>query len=346
MAAANWNDWVVNVIKAIWAYTAGGQIAQSVNANELGILAASGNARKYVRANADGTAFELASAEALSNSNPGVNYRFTGSVAGGAFTFNIKQRDGTDPTPASPSRFLIGSTEYQLTTATSFTKTGGTNWMNLGRAELALKDVDVFVYAIAETGAAAGLKFGFARQPYAEIMGQFNSTPTNENYIVGNYTNFNAGDLVVNIGRYRVQLSGGAGYTWNARGSQNDIFRPYYETDWLQYQPAWSASGAMTAGLSALDHQRYKIHGRSITYQFSGTFTLGGTASNFIYGTSVWYPLDSPVAIAANGENAGTVEMIVGRIGPSGNFEFQRHTGANWTLPQCKIRFNATYRMV
>jgi hypothetical protein len=96
---------------------------------------------------------------------------------------------------------------------------------------------------------------------------------------------------------------------------------------------------------AAIDHQRYKIHGRSITYQFSGTFTLGGTASNFIYCTHLWNPVDSLVAIDANGENAGTVEIIVGRAVTT-NFEFQRHGGANWTLPQCKIRFNATYRMV
>lgn len=164
------------------------------------------------------------------------NYVITPSITTNNLVMEIKTLAGGNPSATDKARFKVGNTVYSLATALSFTKNAATNWMNMGGGELATKDVDLFMYAIGETGASAGLKFGYSRVPYALTMGDFINVSTDEKYIAGNWTNFNSTDKVQVIGRFRARLSAGAGYTWSIPSSKV-INYPTYETDWLSYAP-------------------------------------------------------------------------------------------------------------
>jgi hypothetical protein len=175
-------------------------------------------------------------------------YIITPSVASNNLTLAMKYIDGSDPSSIKPLKFRVGNTEYSLTAAMSFTKNAGTNWCNLGSAELAALSHDLFVYAIGETGGSAGLKFGYSRISWAQTMGDFVNTSTNEKYIAGNWTNFNSTDPVMVIGRFRAQLSAAAGYNWSIP-SAKVVNYPIYESDWLTWAPNHTGfSSAPTGG--------------------------------------------------------------------------------------------------
>jgi hypothetical protein len=184
-------------------------------------------------------------------------YIITPSVASNNLTLAMKYIDGSDPSSTKPLKFRVGNTEYSLTAAMSFTKNAGTNWCNLGSAELAALSHDLFVYAIGETGGSAGLKFGYSRISWAQTMGDFVNTSTNEKYIAGNWTNFNSTDPVTVIGRFRAQLSAAASYNWSIPAA-NVVNKPIFESDWMDWTVAFTGFSAAPSNLFS----RYKVvHG-------------------------------------------------------------------------------------
>lgn len=170
-------------------------------------------------------------------------YTITPSVSSNNLTLAIKYIDGNDCTTTNKVMFRVGSTEYTLSAAVSFTKNAGTNWMNAGSTELAAQPMDFFVYAIGETGASAGLKFGFSRIPYAQFMSDFVNTNTSQMYIAGNWTNFNSTDAVTNIGRFRAQLSATASFNWSIATALVVNF-PIFQTGRLDFNPVWTGFSA------------------------------------------------------------------------------------------------------
>jgi hypothetical protein len=208
-------------------------------------------------------------------------YIITPSISSNNLTIAIKYIDGGDCGPSERVTFRIGDTEYTLNTSASYTKNAGTNWHNSGSTMFAGKDVDYFVYAIAETGAAEGLKFGHCRIPGALSMSDMQSSSTNEKYIAGNYTNFNGTDKVVQIGRFRARLSGTASFNWSIP-TVKVVNYPIFETDWLTYLPTYSATAPMTFGTVITDMAIYQLRGfcQEVKADFHGT--TGGTATNVI----------------------------------------------------------------
>lgn len=186
-------------------------------------------------------------------------YIITPSISSNDLVLAIKYIDGNDCTSTNKLTFRVGNTEYDLTAAMSFTKADATNWMNCGSAELAAKNVQFFTYAIGETGASAGLKFGYSRIPFAKTMGDFVNTTTDEKYIAGNWTNFNATDAVTNIGRFQAQLSAAAGHVWSIP-TADVINRPIYETEWLNWLPTITGFSANPTGVL----YRYKVVGKDV----------------------------------------------------------------------------------
>lgn len=211
-------------------------------------------------------------------------YIITPSVASNNLTVAIKYIDGTDPSSTNKLTFRVGNTEYDLTASMSFTKNAGTNWCNAGGAELAAKNVQFFMYAIGETGASAGLKFGFSRIPYAKTMADFVNTTTSEKYIAGNWTNFNSTDAVVNIGRFQAQNSGTASYNWSIP-TANVVNYPIYETDILTWQPVYSASGSMTYTSVTTSVAEYRVSGRDCSFELQAIGTIGGTVNATVLAT-------------------------------------------------------------
>lgn len=206
-------------------------------------------------------------------------YKIAPSVASNNLTLALQHLDGTSPSTNNPLGFKIGDDWQIIDAALSFTKNAATNWANLGSTELAAKNVDLFTYLIQETGASAGTKLGWSRIPFAKTMADFNSLSTHEKYIAGSYTNFNSTDKVVNIGRFRAQLSAGAGYTWSIP-SALVIPYPIFETDWLSWQPVYSANGSMTYTSVTTDIANYKIRYDALCFELKAHGTTGGVANN------------------------------------------------------------------
>lgn len=216
-------------------------------------------------------------------------YKIVPSVSSNNLTVAIKRVNGSDADANNPLKFRVGDTEYTLTASASFTKNAGTNWCNAGGAELATKNIDFFMYAIGETGAAAGLKFGFSRIPFATTMADFVNTTTNEKYIAGNWTNFTSTDVVVLIGRFRAQLSASASFNWSIP-SALVLNYPVDKTDVLDWVvTSVTASGGGTFTSPTFTLLKYQIEGRwlNVEAHYSGTVT--GTVT----GVSINAPFES-----------------------------------------------------
>lgn len=263
-------------------------------------------------------------------------YIITPSVASNNLTVALKYIDGNDPSATHSLTFRVGDTEYTLTAAMSFTKNAGTNWCNAGGAELAAKDIDYFVYAIGETGASAGLKFGFSRIPYALTMGDFVSTTTDEKYIAGNWTNLNATDPVTPIGRFRAQLSASASYNWSIPASVV-VNYPIFETGILTWTPAYSASASMTYTSVTTDLAEYQVTGRRVNFELEAHGTTGGTANISISATAPFECKNVAMQPAITSwvldtGSAGISSFAYLDAGTPDKITFRRYDSANWGL--------------
>lgn len=259
-------------------------------------------------------------------------YIITPSVASNNLTVALKYIGAVDPSSTNKLTFRIGDTEYDLTSAMSFTKNAATNWCNMGSAELAAKNVQLFMYAIGETGASAGLKFGFSRIPYAKTMGDFVNTTTNEKYIAGNWTNFNSTDAVVNIGRFQAQLSAAGAYNWSIP-TANIVNYPIYETDPLTWAPQWSANSSMTFTSVTTDVAEYKIVGRELRFEIGGIGTIGGTVNTSVIATLPFVARNASYFPAFAGWVNTTGSSAVGGycLYASGSVYFRRYDFGNWS---------------
>lgn len=248
-------------------------------------------------------------------------YIITPSVTSNNLKIAIKYIDGNDCTSTNKITFRIGNTEYTLSAAVSFTKNAGTNWCSSGSAVLAANDVDYFVYAIGETGASAGLKFGFSRIPYAKTMSDFVNTTTNEKYIAGNWTNFNSTDEVINIGRFRARLSASASFNWSIPTSRV-LNYPILQTSVMTWTPTITYSGGTTNPTSnTVSVSSYQINGRSILFHLESALVRGsGNRANtffdlpwgtFVGGTS---PSNGLTSFTAAGLHVATVYLSAPQI--------------------------------
>jgi hypothetical protein len=259
-------------------------------------------------------------------------YKITPSVATNNLTLALKHLDGTDPSATKPLIFKIGDTWQIIDAAFSFTKNAGTSWCNLGATTLNTKNHDLFTYLIQESGASAGTKYGFSRIPYATTMADFVNTTTSEKYIAGSWTNFNATDPVVNIGRFRAQLSASAGFNWSIP-SAKVINYPIFESDWLLWQPGFSASGSLTFTAAVTDLAEYRISGRDLKFEVKAHGTTGGTTSNTIILTSPFGATNGSqgLPMAAYVADPSTVIGGICSVGTS-NLSITKYDNANWTL--------------
>lgn len=179
------------------------------------------------------------------------NYKIVPSVSGGILLVAVKALNGNDPTPNNPIMVTIGDVKRTITSPLSVTKGTGTNWCNLGGAELATKETDLFLYMIWNTNLGAVDVF-FSRIPYGTLYSDFSATTTNEKYAAINGTAPAPTDSCACVGRFAASLSTGTSYTWSVPTytSSNLIQRPIYETRWLSYVPqdtGYSANPTYTA---------------------------------------------------------------------------------------------------
>jgi hypothetical protein len=109
--------------------------------------------------------------------------------------------------------------------------------MNLGSAEHATQDVDLFAYL--GYNATDGITIGFSRIPYALKYSDFSATTTNDKYCaISTITNAASTDPYVVIGRFNATLSATAAFNWSIPATAVVVQRPIFNTRWLVYDPS------------------------------------------------------------------------------------------------------------
>jgi hypothetical protein len=164
------------------------------------------------------------------------------------------------PTATNPVGIWIGNNLRWITAALSLTANAGTNWFNAGSSELATREIDYFVYIGYKTSANT-LHLGWMRLPYARVKEDFlSSGNTNEKRGVG-VDQIDAGNPVVNIGRFAATLSASPSFNWSvpAFTNANLIQEPVYETRWLDYLPTYSTDGAGTYTSVTTAQAKYRL---------------------------------------------------------------------------------------
>lgn len=280
-----------------------------------------------------------------SSSTIQTRYIITPSISSNNLVFAIKYIDGNDPTSTNKLTFRVGNTEYDLTSSLSFTKNAGTAWMNMSSTELQGKNVDLFAYAIGETGGSAGLKFGYSRIPYATTMGDFVNTTTDEKYIAGNWTNFNSTDSVTNIGRFRAQLS--SGNNWSIPSS-SVINYPIMVSDILTWQPVFSANGSMTYTSVTTSLAEYTVDGRSMKIESVVFGTTGGSSSTAIRQTLPFKAKNYSLLVSGTGwtaDGSGTIAGALFMDSTTANLlSCRKYDGTNYGLGVNRyIAFNGSF---
>ena len=168
-----------------------------------------------------------------------INGRILPSVASGNLTVALKTLAGTNPSATDPVYVMIGGVVRSITKALSVIASAGTNFMNLGSAELATKETDLFVYLFVDM-TNSSIDMAVCRVPYFNDGGEVTASETSEK---GRFATVApaSGDPMVNIGRFATTLSAGDGYTWTVPTftAINLIQRPIYETRRLNWYLTW-----------------------------------------------------------------------------------------------------------
>lgn len=184
-----------------------------------------------------------------------INGKIERTVASNNITIAIKTLAGANPSASDPVYVRIGDTIRTITAALSVTKNAGTNWMDLGSAQHATQDIDVFVYL--GYNATDGVTIGFSRIPYARVYSDFNATTTNEKYAaISVITNATANDIYENIGRVNVTLGATASFNWSVPATSIIINRPTFQTRWLNYVPT------LTNFTATINIAKYRLVGQ------------------------------------------------------------------------------------
>jgi hypothetical protein len=235
-----------------------------------------------------------------------INGRISPTVSSNNLTVAIKGMDGNDPSATNPVYVRIGNTVRTITAALSSSSNAGTNWANLGSAELATKETDLFVY-LAHCAVDNTVRLGYSRLPYVRIYSDITNSDTNEKQMLGmNMGSISsATDTFVVVGRFAATLSAGAGYTWSVPTftGANLIQRPIYETRWMDWVP--NVNNATGLSYSAQN----------------GSFLIGNGIINVIFfltlsqtGTSNYVNINLPFATSSSFEidNAARLYMSAG----------------------------------
>jgi hypothetical protein len=214
-----------------------------------------------------------------------VNGKISPTVATNNLTLTILTADGSTPSSTNPVGVKINGTVRMITAATTCTLAAATSWMNLGAAEFATLEQDLFAYAVWDSNSSV-VAVAPSRIPYGRLVSDFSATTTNEKHL-GNYANYTATDDVVNIGRFAATLSAGVAYTWTVPTytNLNLIQRPIYETRWLVWTPTlagWSANPTVACAYKeSMDGIFWNLHSTGVgtSNATTTTFTLPFTVT-------------------------------------------------------------------
>lgn len=197
-------------------------------------------------------------------------YQIVRTVSSGNLTVALKNYEGNDPTPSKPVKIQIGGVIRTITSATSYTRASGVNWMNCWSAELATKEIDFFTYLYWSWSI---VKIAFWRIVWT-IAWDFSSNALNEKFMEAGYE-LTATDPVANIGRFNAILSGGAWYTWSIPATSVVENSKIYTTKYKDYFA--NPSGFTTSSQIAY----YMINSNQISIIFDLSGTSNSTSMTF-----------------------------------------------------------------
>lgn len=204
-----------------------------------------------------------------------LNGRILPSVTNFNLTLALKTYAGTDPSATDFVIANIGGTLRKISSALSVTLALGTNWMNLGSAELATIETDLFAYL--GYNATDGITIGYSRIPGAKVYSDFSITTTNEKYLaVSNRTTASANDPYEVIGRFSAILSL-TPFNWSVPTftALNLIQKPVYDTRWMDWNAQFTAGGSMTIASLVKAGAKYKITNDTLAFNSKHSMTLG-----------------------------------------------------------------------
>jgi hypothetical protein len=259
------------------------------------------------------------------------------TVAANNLTAALKTTAGNDPSANEPVYTKINNAVYVITGALSVTVNAAANTFNSGSAELATKTVGYFPY-LAYRAASSVVVLGFARIPWGRLGSDFSSTATAESYCAWS-TAPAAGDNVVNIGYFEATLSAGAGYTWTVPTftSTNLRNQPTFESNWLDWTPAQSASGSLTWTTLSITRARYRMGIHKVEHEIHLSATLGGTASNILYLTVPYQHANTNVCGMGNTAGVTSLGWYPTAATPN-KFSIQKYDGSNYaTSGSCAV---------
>lgn len=309
-----------------------------------------GTTAQFNTALSDNNFATLAGAETLTNKLMapnanyfGTDYKISVTVSSNNLIVALKDRDGNDPSAASPLWFFIDDTWRSVTSALSITIAAATNWYNAGGAELATKIAPYFVYVLWDSNSSAvaltvGRKSGF------RLVSDTSATTTNENHIYG-YSGFTSTDPLLNIGYFEATLSAGAGYTWTVPTftNKNLMHRQTYESVWFDFVPTVTG---YTATVPTNVSYKYKVNRFGVDIAMNET--TNGTSNSTA--TSYTLPFLAVVFTQANinspVDNGAGVAHGVAQVAAGSNvLNCYKQAFAAWTNANAKRMNNIVFSM-
>lgn len=258
-----------------------------------------------------------------------INGYISRAVASNNLTVSLKTMAGADPSATDPVYVRIGNTVRKISAALSVTKNAGTNWCNAGGSELATKEIDYFVYM--GYNATDGVVIGFARIAHARTYSDFNTTSTDERYAaISTITTAAASDEYEVVGRFNATLSAGAGFTWSVPATSVVVSRPIFETRWLDWTPAYSASGSLTYSSVSTTSAKYKFNGDRVMYYLTAAGTLGGSASNTLYATIPFDPSVTTTTVGNGNVSGVSTRGVFITTGTPDKFSVAKYDDSNY----------------
>lgn len=160
------------------------------------------------------------------------------SVAGNNLTVSVSTNKDTvvAPTPTNPVGVWVGGNLRWITSSLTFTRNGGTSSLNMGSAELATREVDLFPYLQWNTTTSAVNLL--ASRIHTRKMSGFVNSATDEKGALG-IINYNSNDDVVLVDRFSATSNSSNNFT----ATGNIYGEPIYETRRLTYTFTSNGSG-------------------------------------------------------------------------------------------------------
>lgn len=168
---------------------------------------------------------------------------------------------GANFSTANKGRAMFHGDVNVKTIRLAFSRTfnAGTNYLNLGSAELATKEVDLFVKLVYNTNTSA-IDLILTRLPYGEYISDYVDSLTDEKGYMYSGTKPASTDAVIPLGRFAATLSAGAGYTWTVPTfTASNLIQQPTGMRFLDWQPVYATAGAGTYTSVTTGQAKYRI---------------------------------------------------------------------------------------